>query len=172
MIPSLSELLSSNNFSHHNFSTLAFFIIITLIFIALLSVAIVSIIFSVIYILLNYIQPLFLYGNFSNDRGPIFDRSRFTYNRDLGSHEQILNEFSTKSARIQFINWLLPSTRYGAEEMNLKYDDCAICLEDYIEGDLCRIFPVCNHMFHSNCLDAWLEKNLTCPMCRQSIFIM
>ena len=49
-------------------------------------------------------------------------------------------------------------------------DECAICLENFEEGDSCRGFPVCNHIFHSICIGNWLRKNPTCPLCRNCIF--
>ncbi|RWR90303.1 E3 ubiquitin-protein ligase ATL23-like protein [Cinnamomum micranthum f. kanehirae] len=44
--------------------------------------------------------------------------------------------------------------------------NCAICLEDFKEGDRCRVLPSCKHMFHDRCVDAWLNKKKRCPTCR------
>ncbi|POV95483.1 hypothetical protein PSTT_16219 [Puccinia striiformis] len=44
-----------------------------------------------------------------------------------------------------------------------------ICLADYQDdekGALLRVFPGCNHRFHKGCLEEWLAKRLTCPICR------
>ena len=50
------------------------------------------------------------------------------------------------------------------------YECCAICLEDYEEGDQLRILP-CNHAFHAKCVDPWLLKNKrNCPVCKRKIF--
>ncbi|OAY28769.2 hypothetical protein MANES_15G089501v8 [Manihot esculenta] len=99
---------------------------------------------------------------------------RFAYNYDLELHEEMLDEVSSnieKEAESKFIDRLLPSVKYEEdEEIKLKYEDCAICLNDYRDGELCRIFPMCKHMFHSDCIDIWLEKSLTCPICRQYVF--
>ncbi|CAM9651757.1 unnamed protein product [Chrysoparadoxa australica] len=50
-------------------------------------------------------------------------------------------------------------------------DTCAICLVDYCEGDGIRRMPGCGHVFHSPCIDQWLETKGVCPMCKQSILI-
>ncbi|CAI9116729.1 OLC1v1017958C1 [Oldenlandia corymbosa var. corymbosa] len=49
---------------------------------------------------------------------------------------------------------------------NLGHDTCAICLDYLQNGELCRVLPACNHVFHAECLDPWLAKQLTCPTCR------
>ncbi|GAQ80909.1 Zinc finger RING-type domain containing protein [Klebsormidium nitens] len=44
--------------------------------------------------------------------------------------------------------------------------ECAVCLCEYEEGDLLRELPGCSHSFHSTCIDTWLHKHGTCPICR------
>ncbi|CDP07528.1 unnamed protein product [Coffea canephora] len=43
---------------------------------------------------------------------------------------------------------------------------CAICLDSIQNAQLCRAFPPCSHVFHVQCIDPWLTKNMTCPSCR------
>ena len=45
---------------------------------------------------------------------------------------------------------------------------CPICLLDYISGDEIKTLT-CDHFFHSNCIDNWLIKAMTCPSCRALI---
>ncbi|KAJ7950699.1 putative Ring finger protein [Quillaja saponaria] len=48
--------------------------------------------------------------------------------------------------------------------------DCAICLSKFEQHDQLRLLPLCCHAFHAECIDTWLQSNLTCPLCRSSIF--
>lgn len=44
--------------------------------------------------------------------------------------------------------------------------DCVVCLCKIHEGEECSVLPKCNHRFHVDCIDAWLEHHSTCPLCR------
>jgi hypothetical protein len=43
---------------------------------------------------------------------------------------------------------------------------CSICLEDYKNNDDLKGLK-CSHSFHKECIADWLNKNNTCPLCRQ-----
>ena len=40
-----------------------------------------------------------------------------------------------------------------------------------ISGNLIRKIKKCNHKFHMQCVDIWLENKITCPTCRTDIRI-
>jgi len=44
-----------------------------------------------------------------------------------------------------------------------------ICLAEYKEKEVLRIIPKCGHTFHLSCIDMWLRKQSTCPVCRLSL---
>ena len=43
---------------------------------------------------------------------------------------------------------------------------CSICLDGYKKGEKATTLPDCSHQFHTECVQIWLERNATCPVCR------
>ena len=63
-------------------------------------------------------------------------------------------------------------TKRGFKIFNrLKEDNkCSICFEQ-IKDNTPATYTQCNHKFHSECLDRWLNTgNNSCPVCREPIF--
>ncbi|KAK7390043.1 hypothetical protein VNO78_25341 [Psophocarpus tetragonolobus] len=52
---------------------------------------------------------------------------------------------------------------------SIETTQCVICLAEYKEKELLRIIPKCGHTFHLSCIDMWLRKQSTCPVCRLSL---
>lgn len=47
---------------------------------------------------------------------------------------------------------------------------CLICHENIGANQFYRTLPTCEHTYHKKCIDQWIFKNPTCPMCRRNIF--
>ncbi|WCJ27148.1 RING/U-box superfamily protein [Euphorbia peplus] len=60
----------------------------------------------------------------------------------------------------------LPEFKYKGDHEDGESTECSVCLGTIVEDAMVRILPNCKHMFHSDCIDAWLRSNVTCPMCR------
>ncbi|KAJ6318731.1 hypothetical protein OIU76_014147 [Salix suchowensis] len=50
-----------------------------------------------------------------------------------------------------------------------SFCECAVCLNEFQEAEKLRNLPNCNHVFHIDCIDVWLQSNANCPLCRASI---
>ena len=48
-------------------------------------------------------------------------------------------------------------------------EECPICTEIVEIKHLARLNP-CNHEFHQDCINQWLDDHSTCPNCRQEVF--
>ncbi|KAL7107909.1 hypothetical protein ACP275_06G083000 [Erythranthe tilingii] len=71
------------------------------------------------------------------------------------------------------ISSLYPQFAYSEIEAhkNIKESyasSCSICLADYEAADFVRLLPSCGHFFHVKCIDPWLVRHPTCPVCRSS----
>ncbi len=45
--------------------------------------------------------------------------------------------------------------------------ECSICYGKINKNDY--YISDCNHTFHSSCIDTWLERDNTCPLCRTDL---
>ncbi|KAL1549963.1 RING-type E3 ubiquitin transferase [Salvia divinorum] len=61
----------------------------------------------------------------------------------------------------------VPGLSY-AEGMKLAGEEteCIICLADFKVGEKIRVLDKCNHGFHLNCIQKWLNSHSSCPTCR------
>lgn len=46
-------------------------------------------------------------------------------------------------------------------------EECELCHEMFQEGENIMIFK-CNHYYHKECADAWLQYRKICPQCNES----
>ncbi|XP_074314877.1 RING-H2 finger protein ATL16-like [Silene latifolia] len=61
------------------------------------------------------------------------------------------------------------SSRSSSISMSNSFRGCAVCLNGFKEQEILRNLPKCGHNFHLDCIDVWLLKNASCPLCRSSI---
>ncbi|KAL9267577.1 NEP1-interacting protein 1-like protein [Drosera capensis] len=46
---------------------------------------------------------------------------------------------------------------------------CSVCLQDFQVVETVRSLPQCHHMFHLPCIDKWLVRHGSCPLCRRDL---
>lgn len=68
--------------------------------------------------------------------------------------------FLPKSARPQIYDYTSVHVEPGTE--------CSVCMTEILEGDETMTTP-CQHSFHKECLERWMEEKLVCPMCRAAL---
>ncbi len=55
--------------------------------------------------------------------------------------------------------------------MLVKEKMCCICIEDYeVDNMNAKVLELsCGHLFHEECVTAWLSTKKSCPVCRERI---
>ncbi|XP_073126155.1 NEP1-interacting protein-like 1 [Henckelia pumila] len=86
--------------------------------------------------------------------------------------EEVPNLFDTGGA-----NGLLVDTVEKIPKIRAARDDivdtsgegvpCSVCLQDFQLGETVRRLPHCHHLFHLPCIDSWLVRHGSCPLCRR-----
>ncbi|XP_067936114.1 RING finger protein 11-like isoform X2 [Watersipora subatra] len=61
----------------------------------------------------------------------------------------------------------LPCERYE-ESLKRAYTECPICIVDFEKEHEVKSLP-CKHLFHKECIDDWLMRNLRCPSCMEPV---
>jgi|TARA_B110000977_G_scaffold90001_1_gene119548 hypothetical protein len=61
-------------------------------------------------------------------------------------------------------------TLRASDVATLHETECAVCREDFAEGDRLIKMPCSvQHVFHAKCVQTWLKRDDSCPMCRVSL---
>ncbi|KAM1054949.1 hypothetical protein FF1_002223 [Malus domestica] len=69
----------------------------------------------------------------------------------------------------------LPVVKYrGGNQRHSDHDShtdtCIVCMDRVEGGQRVRELSNCSHVFHKECLDAWIDEGqFTCPLCRSSL---
>ncbi|GIL96656.1 hypothetical protein Vretimale_2421 [Volvox reticuliferus] len=45
---------------------------------------------------------------------------------------------------------------------------CSICLSEFEDGERVKHLP-CKHFYHVACIDQWLGRDITCPLCKDNV---
>mmetsp|Transcript_86550 Transcript_86550/g.197530 ORF Transcript_86550/g.197530 Transcript_86550/m.197530 type:complete len:242 (+) Transcript_86550:84-809(+) len=71
-----------------------------------------------------------------------------------------------RPAKSSFVRGL---PRRAVEQSDLdNCEQCTFCCEDFAVGSEETFLP-CQHFFHGKCLEQWLQKRNSCPVCRHAL---
>jgi len=56
----------------------------------------------------------------------------------------------------------------GRQSSDSEHCQCMICVEHFQKGDSIRTLP-CLHRYHKKCIDEWLRRSCTCPICKHDV---
>merc|ERR1712113_941596 len=62
---------------------------------------------------------------------------------------------------------------FNSKEIEMKNEDenedghqtCPVCKDKFEDGDVCKLMP-CDHLYHKDCIEQWLNHANNCPVCR------
>jgi hypothetical protein len=80
-----------------------------------------------------------------------------------------INEYNEYFKSCKEINDKVSFPKKIKENDTLLGGNCLICMENYKYGEFKRELPKCNHIYHKKCIDKWLKKKATCPICRNKL---
>ncbi|KAL7096931.1 hypothetical protein ACP275_10G111300 [Erythranthe tilingii] len=124
-------------------------------------IGMLSIMFSVTFILL-------LYAKFCH-------RTSSSVHTTNGGRQIIrdglLRSTSTASGVDKTVVESLPFFRFSSLKGSRQGLECSVCLAKFEDVEILRLLPKCKHAFHIDCIDRWLEKHSTCPLCRHRVTV-
>uniref|UniRef100_A0A8C6JD66 E3 ubiquitin-protein ligase RNF43 n=1 Tax=Melopsittacus undulatus TaxID=13146 RepID=A0A8C6JD66_MELUD len=95
-------------------------------------------------------------------------RTKCQLNRSQDSLQQQTMQAIGQLATRTFQARCRPAARWDSASTCSSAPVCAICLEEFSEGQELRIIS-CSHEFHRECVDPWLQQHHTCPLCMFNI---
>jgi len=92
----------------------------------------------------------------------------FEYINDYNNDNDTENNENNYFKSCKEINENLCKSEKIKKDDKLLGNTCLICQEDFKIGEYKRKLPNnCNHIYHKKCIDKWLKKKNSCPICRQ-----
>ncbi|KAJ8564472.1 hypothetical protein K7X08_000932 [Anisodus acutangulus] len=120
-------------------------------------IGVLSIMFSLTFLLL-------LYAKFCHRTSSSVHNST-----NLHIQDGLFRSVSRSSGIDKTVVESLPFFRFSLLRGSKQGLECSVCLSKFEDIEILRLLPMCKHAFHINCIDQWLEKHSTCPLCRHKV---
>ncbi|KAI3709564.1 hypothetical protein L2E82_39328 [Cichorium intybus] len=65
----------------------------------------------------------------------------------------------------------LPFFKFSTLKGSKNGLECSVCLSAFEDVEILRLLPKCKHAFHIDCIDQWLGKHSSCPLCRIKVIV-
>ena len=128
---------------------------------------VVGVLFMVIFIINRILYYCFrlVYGRERADQIPFFRNARiFIHRREMEITPTLdVDQIDVLKSRLE--KMVRPE-----DLVTEKFRDnpCSICLDHLEEGQM-SLSLRCSHFFHTICLEQWLKKRNTCPLCKDEV---
>ena len=98
--------------------------------------------------------------------GVCYKRVSFRRNTDLNER---LVENENNNIKQEIIE-KIKKNKISSYDINDNDKTCSICLEDFSQEKDILILD-CKHIYHSDCIIEWINKDTSCPLCRSSSLV-
>ena len=82
------------------------------------------------------------------------------HQRNRGASPEVIRECSTLETLAR---------KDSIERLKENQKVCNICLEEFKQGDEMRMLNDCCHTYHKDCIDQWLSRVASCPICKKEL---
>lgn len=88
---------------------------------------------------------------------------------DSGSEEldEEMQEF-LKPVPVPVPEEMMEKLQIKTYNSEMGYDKCSVCFENFLDSKIIKSKVrelACGHIYHADCVDEWLKKHPTCPVC-------
>nr|CAB3471764.1 unnamed protein product [Digitaria exilis] len=135
----------------------------------LLTAVVILAILTVIFILIRLILYQFVARARGGGGGGLTAGVRRTFGSFGRSARHGLDAAALASLPVTAYRRKLQADDASTSEAAAAAADCAVCLSELADGEKVRALPSCGHVFHVDCVDAWLRTRVTCPVCRAEV---
>ncbi|XP_021749229.1 E3 ubiquitin-protein ligase RHA2A-like [Chenopodium quinoa] len=104
----------------------------------------------------------------------------FLFNHDRDLETTAINDINLSTRGSGLTDFIILSDQLSLNSRNSYChhfsctsieDNCTVCLTGFEDGQFIRRL-CCNHVFHKNCLDRWIDQmKFTCPLCRSPLVV-
>lgn len=108
---------------------------------------------------------LLLYAKFCHHQSSSSSATSHHIRDGLVRSRGVINPLGVDRAVVEF----LPFFKFSSLRGSKQGLECSVCLSKFRDEETLRLLPKCKHGFHIDCIDTWLEKHATCPLCRQRV---
>ena len=116
----------------------------------------------------NRILNIFSNNN-ENNNNVTFNIEFNIEDNNINNNYEEIEEESNYFKNCQHINEVLNNCFCIKKGDKILGTSCDICMDEFKLKEYKRIIPACEHYFHKKCIDKWLKKKSTCPICRKEL---
>ncbi|KAJ1688321.1 hypothetical protein LUZ63_019711 [Rhynchospora breviuscula] len=122
----------------------------------------IVLIYTSIVIVLVVVIICLLFVSWKCGNGSVWDDGAFDYSAPANrSHCSSPREKSVQTKDLSFLPEFVHVATDGGEK-----NECAVCITEFVDGQIGWLLPVCGHKCHKECVAEWFRKHSTCPICR------